>query len=248
MPPERGRVDTKEHTMGMNDQTRTRNVPSASPRKHGRWGWIIAGVVVLVVAGVFVSVASLAGPTPPVLTLSPLVAAASGAGSSSIDGTWSVGKGSVAGYRVPEEFLWQHGTLVARTTSVTGRFVLAHAEVSSAALRVDLRTVTASGKVPSGLAGILGTASQPYAVFTLTKPIVLGSELAVSKTLAATATGLLAIHGTARLVTFDVAARYGGSQLEATGSIPIVFSQWNLKAPFAVQERGVAEFLLVMHR
>jgi len=238
--------------MGMTDgagrQALKRNLPSRSSRKHHWWRWILASVVVLVVAGVFVSVQSLAGPTTPAPTLSQLNPKAAGAGSSSIDGTWTVGKGSLAGYRVPEEFLWQHGALVARTSAVTGNFVIAHGEVSSAALRVDLTTVTANGKIPSGLAGILDTASHPDAIFTLTKPVVIGSEPAINKTFTASATGLLAIHGTSRLVTFTVAARYGGSVLEATGHIPIVFSDWNIKAPFAIQKQGVAEFLLVMYQ
>jgi polyisoprenoid-binding protein YceI len=223
-------------------------VPGRSSRRH-HWGrWSFAGVFVLVVAGVFVSVRSLAGPTAPGLALPPSDATAAGTARSSIDGTWTVGKGSLAGYRVPETFLWQHGTLVARTTAVTGKFVIAHGDVSSAALSVDLRTLTADGKIPSGLAGIVDTSSHPDAIFTLTRPIVMGAEPAVNKTFTASATGLLAIHGTTRLVTFAVAARHGGSQLEAAGSIPIIFSDWNLKAPFAIQKQGVAEFLLVMHQ
>jgi len=186
-------------------------------------------VVVLVVAGGFVSVQSLVGPVPPALVLPHMRPTPAGAGSSSIDGTWTVAIGSSAGYRVPEEFLWQHGTLVARTTAVTGKFVIAHAEVSSATLRVDLSKVTAGGKTPSGLAGILDTASHRGAVFTLTKPIVIGSAPAINATFTASATGLLAMHGTTHLVTFAVAARYAGSQLEAAGSIPIVLSDWDIR-------------------
>jgi polyisoprenoid-binding protein YceI len=236
--------------MGMTDETGqqapTRNLPSTSSRKDHWWRWILASVVVLVIAVVFLSVQSLAGPTIPALTLSQLNATAAGATSPSIDGTWTVGKGSSAGYRVPEAFLWQHATLVARTSAVTGTFVISRAEVSSAALSVDLTTVKANGKTPSGLAGILDTAAHPDAVFTLTKPIVL-REHGINKTFAANATGSLAIHGTTRLVTFVVTARDSGSELEATGSIPILFSEWNIKAPFAIQKQGIAEFLLVMH-
>lgn len=237
--------------MGMTDETAqqapARNLPGTSSRKHHWWRWILASVVVLVVAVVFLSVQSLAGPTIPALTLSQLNATAAGATSPSIDGTWTVGKGSSAGYRVPEAFLWQHGTLVARTSAVTGTFVIVRTKVSSAALSVDLTTVKASGKTPSGLAGILDTAAHPDAVFTLTKPIVLDSEPGINKTFTANATGSLAIHGTTRLVTFVVTARNSGSELEATGSIPILFSEWNIKAPFAIQKHGMAEFLLVMH-
>lgn len=226
----------------------TRNPSSGPPRKRHWLRWTLAGVVVLVVAGGFVSVQSLVGPVPPALVLPHVSPTPAGAGSSSIDGTWTVANGSSAGYRVPEEFLWQHGTLVARTTAVTGKLVIAHAEVSSATLRVDLSKVTAGGKTPSGLAGILDTASHRGALFTLTKPIVIGSAPAINATFTASATGLLAMHGTTHLVTFAVAARYAGSQLEAAGSIPIVLSDWDIKAPFAVQDQGSAEFLLLMQR
>jgi polyisoprenoid-binding protein YceI len=252
MPAGHGWADTKEHNMGTTDesgrQRPTRNLPGRSSHKRHWWRWILASVVVLVVAGGFLAVGSLAGPNTPGLSLAPLNASGPGSAGSSIDGTWTVGKGSLAGYRVTEDFLWQHGTLVARTSAVTGRFVIAHGVVSSAALRVDLSAVTANGKAPSGLAGILDTAGHRDAVFTLTRPIVIGSEPAVDKTFTASATGLLAIHGITRPVTFAIAARHGGSELEATGSIPIVFSGWDIKAPFAVQNQGVAEFLLVMHQ
>ena len=226
-------ADTKEHKMGTTDESGrarpTRNPSSGPPRKRHWLRWTLAGVLVLVVAGGFVSVQSLVGPVPPALVLPHMSPTPAGAGSSSIDGTWTVAIGSSAGYRVPEEFLWQHGTLVARTTAVTGKFVIAHAEVSSATLRVDLSKVTAGGKTPSGLAGILDTASHRGAVFTLTKPIVIGSAPAINATFTASATGLLAMHGTTHLVTFAVAARYAGSQLEAAGSIPIVLSDWDIR-------------------
>jgi polyisoprenoid-binding protein YceI len=226
----------------------TRNPSGGSPRKRHWLRWTLVGVFVLVVAGGFLSVQSLVGPVPAALVLPHVSPTSAGAGSSSVDGTWTVAKGSSAGYRVPEQFLWQHGTLVARTTAVTGQFVIADAEVSSATLRVDLSTVAAAGKTPSGLAGILDTASHRDAVFTLTRPIVIDSMSALNANFTASATGLLTMHGTTRLVTFTVTARYNGSQLEAAGSIPIVFSDWDIKAPFAVQDRGSAEFLLLMHR
>jgi polyisoprenoid-binding protein YceI len=153
----------------------------------------------------------------------------------------------MAGYRVPEDFLWQHGILVARTSAVTGTFVIAENEVSSADLRVDLRKVTANGKELPTLAEILGTAKYPEAIFTLTQPIVIGPEPAPNKAFTARATGLLAIHGTTRSLTFAVTARHSGSELQATGSIPVVFSDWNIKPPFAIQKQGDLEFLLVLH-
>jgi hypothetical protein len=52
-----------------------------------------------------------------------------------------------------------------------------------------------------------------------------------------------------RSVAFELTARYSGSVLEEAGSIPVVFSNWNIKGPgWPLQDHGVVEFLLAMHR
>jgi hypothetical protein len=52
-----------------------------------------------------------------------------------------------------------------------------------------------------------------------------------------------------RSVTFELTARYSGSELQEAGSIPFVFSNWNIKGPgWQLQSHGVVEFLLVVHR
>jgi polyisoprenoid-binding protein YceI len=95
-------------------------------------------------------------------------------------------------------------------------------------------------------AKILDTTSFPDATFTLTKPITVGSGLVVNKTFAVQATGLLTMHGTSRPVTFQATARYSGSLLESAGSIPVIFSDWNIRTPEFLQNRGLLEFLLVL--
>jgi polyisoprenoid-binding protein YceI len=132
---------------------------------------------------------------------------------------------------------------------VTGTVVIANTQVSSASFRVDLTTVKANGKTQSQFARILDTQSYPAATFTLTTPIVASAVPTINKTFTANATGVLAIHGVTRSVTFQLTARYSGSVLEEAGSIPVVFSNWNIKGPgWPLQSHGVVEFLLVMHR
>jgi polyisoprenoid-binding protein YceI len=222
----------------------------AGRRRWWRWAAAIAAtILVLGVVGVFVALKVFIGPTPAALALPPSSAAGAGTSSSSIDGTWTVGSGSLAGYRVGEDFLWQHGSVVGRTSVVTGTVVIANTQVSSASFRVDLTTVKANGKTQPQFAGILDTRSYPTATFTLTTPIVASTMPTIDKTFTATATGLLAMHGVTRPVTFELTARYSGSVLEEAGSIPVVFSNWNIKGPgWPLQSHGVVEFLLVMHR
>jgi polyisoprenoid-binding protein YceI len=221
-------------------------------RQRHWWRWaaaIAATILVLGVAGVFVALKIFIGPTPAPLALPPLSSGGAGTSSSSIDGTWMVGSGSLAGYRAGEDFLWQHSSVVGRTSGVTGTVVIANTQVSSASFRVDLTTVTANGKTQPQFAGILDTKSYPAATFTLTAPIVASTVPTINKAFTATATGLLAMHGVTRPVTFELTARYSGSVLEEAGSIPVVFSNWNIKGPgWPLQSHGVVEFLLVMHR
>jgi polyisoprenoid-binding protein YceI len=223
---------------------------SAGKRHWGRWAAAIAAtILVLGVVGVFVALKAFIGPTPAPLALPPSSATGAGTSSSSIDGTWTAGSGSLAGYRVGEDFLWQHGSVVGRTSSVTGTVVIANTQVSSASFRVDLTTVKANGKTQPQFAGIVDTTSYPTATFTLTTPIVASAVPTINKTFTANATGVLAIHGVTRSVTFELTARYSGSVLEEAGSIPVVFSNWNIKGPgWPLQSHGVVEFLLVMHR
>jgi polyisoprenoid-binding protein YceI len=223
---------------------------SAGKRHWWRWATAIAAtILVLGVVGVFVALKVFIGPTPAPLAMPPLSATGAGTSSSSIDGTWTVGTGSLAGYRVGEGFLWQRGSVVGRTSSVTGTVVIANTHVSSASFRVDLTTVKANGKTQPQLAGILDTTIYPAATFTLTTPIVASPEPTINKTFTANATGSLAIHGVTRSVTFELTARYSGSVLEEAGSIPVVFSNWNIKGPgWPLQSHGVIEFLLIMHR
>ena len=207
--------------------SRTRHARVEPARKHRWLRWVAAGlitVVVLAFAGTFVFIHFLAGPVPAPLALPKLNAAAAPKGSSSAGGTWTAGKGSLAGYRVREEFIGPGNSIVGRTSAVTGKAVIAHNDIASASFRVDLTTVVANGKTQPQLAKILDTAGFPDATLTLTKPIVTGSGLVTNKTFKVKAAGLLAMHGTTRPVTFQVTARYSGSLLYAAGSIPVVFS------------------------
>jgi polyisoprenoid-binding protein YceI len=236
----------------MTDVVRPSQQRPVSAGKHHWWRWLVASVatvLVLGVAGSFVLLHYFIGPAPAPLSLAPLRATGPGTGSSSIDGTWTVGRGSLAGYRVQEDFLWQRDSVVGRTSAVTGEVVIDRAEASSASFRVDLTTVAANGKTQPQFAGIADTASYPNATFTLTTPIVAGVDPAINQSFTVQATGLLTMHGTTRSVTFELTARYTGSVLEEAGSIPVRFSRWNIKSPgYPLQNHGVVEFLLVMHR
>jgi polyisoprenoid-binding protein YceI len=221
----------------------------APARRHHWLRWVAAGltaVAVLALAGTFGYVHFQAGSVPAPLALPKLTSAAAGDGSAPVAGTWTAGPGSLAGYRVREDFLGPGNTMVGRTSAVTGQFVIAHNEVTGASLRVDLSTVTANGTAQPQYAKILDTARFPAATFTLTKPIVVGSGLVMNKTFRVQATGLLTMHGITRPVTFEATARYSGSRIEAAGSIPVLLPDWNIHTPQFLQDHGLLEFLLIL--
>jgi polyisoprenoid-binding protein YceI len=228
---------------------RTHQERPAPARRHHWLRWAVAGlatVLVLALAGTFGYVHLQAGSVPAPLALPKLVSAAAGEGSAPVTGTWTAGPGSLAGYRIREDFLGPGNTMVGRTSAVTGRFVIARNEITGASLRVGLGTVTANGTAQPQYAKILDTARFPAATFTLTKPIVVGSRLVMNKTFRVPATGLLTMHGITRRVTFEATARYSGSLIEAAGSIPVLLSDWNIHTPQLLQDHSLLEFLLIL--
>jgi hypothetical protein len=133
--------------------------PPVAVRKHHRLRWVVAGLsalLVIIVVGAFL-ISS--GPAPAPLTLSKQVLPTAGTRNASIDGRWTIGQGSVAGYRVQEKIAGFSDTVVGRTSAVTGKVDVVHGEVASASFRVNLTKVTANGKTQPKLASIMDTAS-----------------------------------------------------------------------------------------
>jgi polyisoprenoid-binding protein YceI len=97
---------------------------------------------------------------------------------------------------------------------------------------------------------IMDTSSYPTATFTLSSPIVLSSIPAVGVQSSTQASGMLTMHGTSKPVTFTVKGQRTSSGIEVTGSIPIVFADWNIPnpsyGPVSTDDHGTLEFLLVL--
>lgn len=84
---------------------------------------VVAVIVVAAVLGPYIYIHFIEGPAPAKLELpssSATTTTSKGSvttpSSSSLDGTWSVGSGSQAGYRVQEVLVGQNATAVGRTT------------------------------------------------------------------------------------------------------------------------------------
>lgn len=221
-----------------------------TPRRRTAVKRIVIGIVALAaisLVGLYVFADAIVGPAPAPLQLPVVNSTPQNAPAASLAGKWVVeGSGSLAGFRVPESFLTQSGTIVGRTSSIGGSLTISQDEVSTASFQVDLSKLTVGGKPNTNLLQILDTAAHQYATFTLTSPIVLSNLGATGQTSSSTATGTLAFHGISRHVTFEVAGRYDGSGLEAAGSATIRASDWNVSSPFGIGDDDVIEFLVVM--
>jgi polyisoprenoid-binding protein YceI len=244
-------------------------MPSTRSRHWVRWLLVtVAALVVLAVAGPFVYIHFFDGSTPAALSLSPSTSApatgstapgstqtASTAASGPVTGTWTVGSGSTAGYRVNEVLLGQSATAVGRTSTITGHLTIAGTAVTAGTFSVPMDTIHSDKSQRDGQfdGRIMDVAQYPTGTFTLTSPIDLAPLPASGVIKDYTAHGRLTLHGTTRAVTFTLTAEIKGGHIEVVGDIPVLFSDYNIQNPsFAgfvtTQDHGLLEFLLVLDR
>jgi polyisoprenoid-binding protein YceI len=241
-------------------------MPLTRPRHWLRWLLAaLAVLVVLAVAGPFIYIHFFNGSTPAALSLKNPPSTASSTASSTatantaaagpVAGTWTIGPGSVVGYRVNEVLLGQNATAVGRTTDVTGHLTIAGTTATAAGFTVPMATVHSdkSQRDAQFDGRIMNVAQYPTGTFTLTTPIDLAPLPAGGVIKDYTAHGRLTLHGTTRAVTFTLTAERKGSQIEVSGDIPVLFSDYNIQNPsFAgfvtTQDHGLLEFLLVFNR
>ncbi len=236
-------------------------MPFTRPRHWLRW--LIGTVVVLAAlaaAGPFIYI-HFFNSAPAALSLSPsgggsasssASPAASTAASGSVAGSWTVGSGSVVGYRVNEVLLGQNATAVGRTTSVTGHLAIAGTTATAASFSVPMATVHSdkSQRDAQFDGRIMDVSQYPTGTFALTSPIDLARLPSGGTVRSYTAHGTLTLHGTTRAVTFTLTAERTGAQIKVAGDIPVLFSDYNIQNPsFAgfvtTQDHGLLEFLLV---
>ena len=232
----------------------------APSRARRRVLWLLgaaAAVVVLAVGGTFIYFHFISGPTPAPLSLktSGPTGGSPAAGSSSVAGSWSIGRGSVVGYRVQEVLFGQNHTAVGRTGAITGHITISGTTVTSGAITVQMATITsdASERDAQFRGRIMDTSSYPTATLTLTRPIALAPLPAVGVVRTYTVSASLTLHGHARQVTFPLQAERTAQGIEVSGSIPILFVDWGIPNPsftgfVTTQDHGVLEFLLKFGR
>jgi polyisoprenoid-binding protein YceI len=230
-------------------------------KRHWKWLLVVVPValVVLVFGGSLVYIHFIAPDPAPKLTLSsgsdPATASAAGDPSATaagnVDGTWTASDGSKVQYRVHEKLNGLDNEATGSTTSVTGQLTVDGTTVPSASFTVDMTTVTSDESQRDGQfrGRIMNTSQFPTATFELTQPISLASIPDNLVQVDVQATGKLTLHGTTNEVTFPLKAQRNGVHLEANGTIPITFSDYNISnpsgGPASVGNTGDLEFLLI---
>ena len=202
------------------------------------------GVAVLIVLvaflGPYIYIHFIEGPAPAKLALpessgSTTSSTSKGSAStmSSLDGTWNVGTGSMAGYRVQEVLVGQNATAVGRTSKIWGFFSIAGSTVTKATFTVDMASVVSDQSERNAHfdGSIMDVSQYPTASLTLTTPIDLGTIPADGAVAHYNAVGNLDMHGVTKSVSFPVTAERSGSAIDVLADIPITFSEWNIANP-----------------
>lgn len=219
---------------------------------------IIAGVVVLgttaAVAGPIVYRDLIVGPAEaaPSVTAAPSTDAAVDA--SELSGSWTVGEGSFAGYRVDEVLNGTDVTVAGRTEQVTGSLTVDDLTLTDAEFTVDVASIATDSDNRDAYFRdtALRVAEFPTATFELTGPITAEAPPSAGEVQQLSATGELTIAGVTNPVTVDLEAVFDGSGGQVAGSIPIAFADYGVEAPnlgfVSVEPDGFVEFSLVIRQ
>ena len=199
---------------------------------------LVAGAVIVPVAAVAVAWTLFFTPdSPPALGLS----TQPGDTASVVPtGTWSVGDGSVAGYRVREKLLRLPASNdgVGRTTAITGGFRLSG---DRTALRVEqgMRIDVDVSKLKSDeerrddhmRTMAIETDLYPTATFVTTSDIVLPTAVTAGGQASVTVVGDLTIHGVTRPVSIPLHAQHAVGRIEIVGSLTFPWDYFEMKRP-----------------
>ena len=177
------------------------------------------------------------------------------AGASATPGTWQIGSGSVAGYRVKEQFAGQTSTheAVARTSDVTGQVSIAQAgstyTMTSAKVTVQLANLASVDSVAGYnvtnrdrlVQRALDVSSFPTAVFTA-QSVALPAGIETGQAVNVAVPGQLTIHGVTKGVTANLQLRVNGATAQIAGSIATSMGDFAItppNAPFTVVQTAV---------
>jgi len=208
----------------------------------------VAALVVLGAGGAYAYFFSSLRTTPPSLALaspSPTAASSASPGSSAAGtGTWTVASGSLAGYRVKEQFVGQSSSheAVARTSAVSGQATITQSgstyQLSAATITVQLSSVASVDSVAGYnvtnrdriVQQSLNVSSFPTAVFEA-QSAALPAGAATGQTVTVSVPGKLTIHGVTKDVTANLQLRVSGTSAQIAGTIATNMTDFGVNPP-----------------
>lgn len=167
-----------------------------------------------------------------------------------LSGTWKVAADSVAGYRVDEVLNGTNVTVVGRTEQVTGTLAVDTLTLTSAEIEVDVASIATDEGARDNYFrnNALNVSEFPTASFTLLEPVTATTPPAGDEVQTVTVRGELTLNGVTKQIDAEVQAVLSGSGGQVSGSIPIIFADFNVEAPnlgfVSVEDNGSIEFLL----
>lgn len=212
---------------------------------------VVLGVIAaFVVPRIYASVMEDSAAEAPSVSLEPEASTVEDA--SDLSGTWAVGEGSYAGYRLDEVLNGTDVTVTGRTEQVTGELTIDGLTLSAATITVDMASIeTDNGSRDEYFRNnALETYQYPEATFVLTEPVEAAGAPVAGETQTLSVTGELTVHGVTQTVTAELEAGLSGDGGQIAGSIPITFEDFGVTAPdlgfVSVEPTGFIEFLLVV--
>ena len=156
-----------------------------------------------------------------------------------LDGTWAVGDGSIAGYRVREKLaaLPAPSDAVGRTGAITGQFTLSKDgdayRVDKADFTVDVSQLKSDESRRDNRIREIGleTAKFPEAKYALTSPISISADAADGKAVTVQSEGDLTLHGVTKRVQIPLEVQRDGGQIKIVGNYEFGWSDFGMSAP-----------------
>jgi hypothetical protein len=155
-------------------------------------------------------------------------------------GGWSVGQGSVAGYRVREKLLRLPASNdgVGRTSAITGGFRLTRDPAGlrvEKGMRIDVDVSTLKSdedrRDDHMRTMAIETDLYPTASFTTTSDIVLPRDMTGGGQAFVTVAGDLTIHGVTRAVSIPLLAQHAVGRIEIVGALSFPWDFFQMKQP-----------------
>ena len=168
-------------------------------------------------------------------------------------GTWKVGAGSEAGYRILEAGPGLQRTVTGRTPDVTGTVTLGGDQLASTTVTVNLATVASDQPLRDKAfrESIMKTDQFPKAEFVQAKPVRIVTPKPAGSPLTVEVPGTLTLHGVSKPATAVIQAQAAGGSISVVGTIDVPLKDFGIDPPslpniLTARDHGTVEFKLTL--